>query len=256
MLVDSDKYHTTAAGAWPSVWTFWSNGAVTMHSVTSEKADANPTSDFEKLMLTKAKNFNRAQLVQMWQVEPFLKKNNRSMTDTMDPRIRYVDAVSTGMDHGMVIISGDMDWIGTREDEEDEWASKFVIALSDQTGELLWQSYDEVEDLAESVARPMDVSSPYVKTRGRTSFNRRRSQNPNLHHKTDSVRDGQITSFVPNCLHTYRHSLLKSEAFPSFYGDEVDADLRVIHLDHPTHKGASLKDNKKDRNRKIASGSN
>jgi hypothetical protein len=261
LLASVDSLHTTPAGGWPSIFTAWSQGRVTMHSLTAEATKANKTG---------AKNSKpkhpRLQVVLLWDVAPFLSANNNSSISRSNPSVGinnatkanvvvewedvnlvFVDALSApqnqGSNAGMLIVTGTAMVYRLDQDHNDHDAflvsGTFVLALDAFTGQTLWRSSSSKElDRALFHHHDQDpVPLPVVATpRGSTSVARRRSFRPGLErasqpaHRDSGSNAGMSTV---NCLREYRRSLLTSGALPyQYWGTEEDTSVAVLHFDH------------------------
>lgn len=205
-------FELTPGGGLPSLATLWSNGLVTLHSLTNEKS--------------KQRKGKQLELREMWRHRLF-------SSDSMDlssllweeMNVLFLDSYSSveaHADHGMVIISGSYFLAEEEEDvDAEERRVAFTVALDAFTGKPLWQSHSDLPEKEEETP-PLPIA------RGQTSFARRRSNIARLMQakSTSSTSAGAL----PNCL-----SLLKrhiKEVLPYSYWGPNDSGLAAIHLNH------------------------
>lgn len=232
----TSSYHTTPAGGIPSVFTAWSGGNVTMHSITGEgESSTSPL-----------------QLKHMWTVSPFAPIAARTVEIEWDSvAMTFVDAVEAPNGAGMVVITGSATAVWKRGDNKDEINSgddeldqsfthgTFAVALDTRTGAIIWKSIDdkELEKVIFHSESDEAVPLPFVE-QGLTSTARRRS------HVARSLSHTMDVS-SPNCMQEYRHSILTSRALPyQFWGDDTDTTIRIVHFDHHGNDGKPAHANK------------
>lgn len=225
------SHYVTPAGGLPSVFVAWSNGQVSMHSLTAAK-DTDGDS--------KMKKFPRLELKAMWTTKalptiPMAIKNPQKV------QLTFLDSYDSMEDapHGMVIISGELpprpeDMINMRKQKQPKIA-RFIVALDAMNGEILWDSLHNFEVKQEQVPLPVHIE------RGTSSIARRRSMVAQLDAsmtttttgKADDPNEPTSEAALPNCLTAYRSSLLgTTEALPYAYWGLADAGVRAVHLDH------------------------
>lgn len=256
--VHEDSYHLTPAGGLPSCFTVWSNGQVTMHSLTSPKdghivgedevveEDSLLPKDLSVAAIQaklKRKLGNKKktplELKAMWTANS-LPRMPSHVKNPSKIQLTFLDTFDAIPDarHGMVIVSGDLtpDVPAMRElgsppiDPLSE--PRFVVALDAMTGEVLWDSLQNFEDAKEEA-----VPLPVQLERGSSSLARRRSKIVKLDTAMSSTggADGDTKNHgvLPNCLTGYRYSLLgATDALPYAYWGPADGGIRAVHLDH------------------------
>ena len=231
----NEQYNLTPAGGLPSVLTVWSNGILSMHSLTSDKNpssrdDESSTDKRRKSSTGIAKNL---ELREMWRV-PILPINTTAESIIWEEiSARFLDSFESeeaSATHGMVIVGGsysvkDANDVSNESSEEDGRKNAplpFIVAIDAWTGEQRWDSFSEVQKGSESLLLPLQ--------RGSSSAARRRSRVPGLQKDTSAMSVEQAS--FPNCLALYRHSL--RDALPYAYWDPSDASLVAIHLEQKT----------------------
>lgn len=262
--------HTTPAGGWPSVFTAWSQGRVTMHSLTAEQPDSGAGADTADKQKNKKKSGTAPlQVKRMWDVTPLLplllpevdsntNNNNKTTAAVASSKIvewemvsmTFVDALSAPTNHGsnagMLVVTGKATVFASNRDDDDNDAeflsayATFVVALDALTGKTLWQSsssnaFDKA--LSKNHKKDAQVLLPVVPARGSTSVARRRSFVPGLSQQRQKQQQWSSNSRTAsvNCMHEYRRSLLTSGALPyQYWGSEEDGDATVaaLHFDH------------------------
>jgi hypothetical protein len=200
-------FELTPGGGLPSVITLWSNGLVTLHSLTNEKS---------------RRKIKQLELREMWRRHLFPEDMDTSEMMWEEVNVLFLDAYSSveaNAEHGMVVVSGSyfMEPVDDVE-EEDMERSTFTVALDAYKGKPLWQSHSE---------NPVQTQEPLPlpAVRGETSFARRRSNIARLMQAKESTA---AASALPNCM-----SLLKRhihEVLPYSYWGPSDAGLAAIHL--------------------------
>lgn len=250
--VHEDSYHLTPAGGLPSCFTVWSDGRVTMHSLTSPKDGytADESKDQEgqdafsvasiqaKLKRTLKQKKTPLELKEMWTTNSLPRMPAHIQTPAKI-QLTYLDAFDAIPDakHGMLIVSGDLtpDAPPVRplgSPPIDPMAEpRFIVALDAMTGEVLWDSLQNFEDKKEEA-----VPLPVQLERGSSSLARRRSKVVKLDaamSTTGSEGGDNNHGVLPNCLTGYRYSLLgATDALPYSYWGPEDAGIRAVHLDH------------------------
>lgn len=248
--VHEDSHHLTPAGGLPSAFTVWSNGQVTMHSLTSTKDEPENADDplnpknltvsavqaALKRKLTKKKT--PLELQEMWTAKAFptMAKQIRNPARVQLTFLDTFDAIPDAR-HGMLIVSGDLSTeegqvrqLG-EEPEDPMKVPRFVVALDAMTGEILWDSLQNFEQKPEE-----EVLLPVRLERGSSSLARRRSKIAQLDDSMSSATAGdgnEKQGVLPNCMTGYRYSLLgATDAMPYAYWGPADAGVRAVHLDH------------------------
>ena len=252
--VHEDSYHLTPAGGLPSCFTVWSDGRVTMHSLTSQKDghsndQDNQEQDNKDLSVSsiqaklKRKLINKKktplELKAMWTATA-LPRMPSHIQNPSKIQLTFLDTFDAIPDarHGMVIVSGDLtpDMPAIRplgSPPVDPLAEpRFLVALDAMTGEVLWDSLQNFQDEKEEA-----VPLPVQLDRGRSSLARRRSKvvqlDAAMSSTSDAEGDHQKHGVLPNCLTGYRYSLLgATDTLPYAYWGPADAGVRAVHLDH------------------------
>jgi hypothetical protein len=212
----AETLHLTPGGGLPSTFVLWSNGAVSMHSLTG---DINPGEDTKK---NKGKD-PRLELRPMWQA-PALSGRNATALESLN--LQFFDSLSSGdqSKSGMIVVSAvaTFDVSNKEDDDDDSLTSYYVLALDAKNGEILWESLtqDELDDVTQK-------NLPLPMARGTSSNARRRSMIPNLH----PLSQKSSGSLIANCMQSYRRSLLTSDAFPFSYFSDEDARVQALHFD-------------------------
>ena len=214
-------FQLTPGGGLPSVIGLWSNGEVTLHSLTSDELSKDGTPSTTRDLKVR----------QMWHTKLLPNGTNPDYLFWEESNVLFLDADSsheaTNADHGVIVVSG------TYIDEEFHPPSRssFAVAVEALSGEKLWESFTGDKQQKEAAAdTPL---FPIV--RGTTSYARRRSRIPNIQ---NSQLQGNSLESLPNCLVTLRHHL--KEVMPYAYWGPLDSKIQAIHLD--------LKSKRKDSN--------
>ena len=248
--VHEDSHHLTPAGGLPSCFTVWSNGQVTMHSLTSSKVEdpEDPSADSQDLTVAalqaKLKRKIRKQktpleLLNLWSVKilPDLESQIQSPASVQLTFLDATDSIPEAK-NGMLIVSGDLTPDKPKERPlgtpplDVLKSPRFVVALDAMTGEVLWDSFQNFDEKKEEVPLPLRLE------RGATSVARRRSRVAQLDATLSSTTEaeghaGNHNGNLPNCLTGYRFSLLgATDALPYAYWGPADAGVRAVHLDH------------------------
>jgi hypothetical protein len=212
----AETLHLTPGGGLPSVFVMWSNGAVSMHSLTG---DIDAGEDTKK---SKGKD-PRLALLPMWQA-PALSSRNATVLESLN--LQFFDSLSSGdqSKSGMIVVSAVATFDVSNEEDDDDGnlTSYYVVALDAKNGEILWESLtqDELDDVTQK-------NLPLPMARGSSSNARRRSMIPNLHPSSQKSSG----SLIANCMQSYRRSLLTSDAFPFSYFSDEDARVQALHFD-------------------------
>jgi hypothetical protein len=232
-------FFLSPAGGLPSVMTLWSNGVVTLHSLTAAKS----------VRKEKSKTSQELEIKLMWQVNILPDPDDFIIVDWTEWTISFVDAVDADNGSGLVVVSATLETLPKDfEDGQEDFVYTTLVATIDaRSGIVVWRSLlkDEGADPKEQIMLPL--------RRGTSSTARRRSLVPNLHHHQN---DMQADVGRQNCLQSsFRRPLLLSStvagggALPFSYFTEDDASVRVLHFDleqpHPHEQHPSSDKNKK-----------
>lgn len=246
---------TTPAGSVPSVVTFYESGILTLHSITADKEDEadgdsgnSTTTTAKKSSRRGKKGHEELELRLMWARKPL---NNHTLNGWDTHKLEFVDAVSAGNQHGMIVITAiamvkfDEDYEG-EPDEEDLIRVPCVIALDAKTGETMWETISEHPEL-----QPDEFEEEMLKPlyQGTSSLARRRSYKPSstqsriaLNSGKTSVQEKRAGMLEANCMHSFRRSMLVSGALPFLHWSDYDISSRALHFEHqplahdPHHK--------------------
>jgi hypothetical protein len=246
----STSWHKTQAGGWPSVFTVWSQGRITMHSLTAELDRT--TMDKNAKRTTKTP----LQMLPQWDVSILPNSTNATtlLLELEEVAVKYVDAMSTetatqgrSTNAGLLLVSG-MVTVYVPPDQvedddrtpEDGFSSSFVLALDVATGAQLWRTIlsTHVEAL---LFPPSSLNAtaeaqllPVLPSRGATSVSRRRSgvlTDERPHHLLQLSHYPGMSQV--NCLQEYRRSLFTTGALPfQYWGRPEDAQVFALHFDH------------------------
>lgn len=239
-------FYLSPRGGLPSVMTLWSNGVVTMHSLTAAKTKTSSTS--------KAGGFT---VTLMWRTNIIANPEKRHVVDWTDWKISFIDPVLSGRETGLVMVSAILETIPRdfEDGAELDTYTKVVVALNAATGEIVWRTFLN-DELPENIPKapllqPME--------RGTTSSARRRSLIPNVHKQDDTIESSVNAIFgeSQHCLlSSFRRSLLLpatpggSSVLPHRYWAEDDASIQVIHFELERKQDRSLGDGKKKQSAK------
>jgi hypothetical protein len=201
-------FELTPGGGLPSLVTLWSNGLVTLHSLTNEKSK---------------RKTKQLELREMWRYHLFSENFDAEGLIWEEMNILFLDAYSSveaHAEHGMVIVSGS--YFPHDEANFDDLSERsiFTVALDAYTGKPIWQSRSNIPDTEEE-------SQPLPIARGQTSFARRRSSIARLMQAKGTSSSKSATA-LPNCI-----SLLKrhiKEVLPYSYWGPGDSGLAAIHI--------------------------
>ncbi|KAG7361226.1 hypothetical protein IV203_036326 [Nitzschia inconspicua] len=202
-------FELTPGGGLPSLVTLWSNGLVTLHSLTNEKSK---------------RKIKQLELRELWRQSLFSSDNmDTSSLIWEEINILFLDSYSSieaHAEHGMVIISGSY-FMDKDDGDVEEGRVTLTVALDAYTGKPLWQSHSDLPDKEEE---PQLLPI----TRGQTSFARRRSNIARVMQAKSTSNTSAAA--LPNCI-----SLLKrhiKEVLPYSYWGPRDSGLAAIHLNH------------------------
>jgi hypothetical protein len=232
------RYELTPGGGLPSIVTLWSNGLVTLHSLTNEKSNTHDNSNNNQEGAATASRRARQKqqqksldLREMWRSYLFPHVMDVDELLWEESNVLFLDATAsaeTKAEHGVIIIAGSYYLDG----DVDSTRSTFTVAIDALSGQSVWESRSDLDAALDQE----DVPLPVV--RGNTSFARRRSAIAHLMQEgaSSSALSKASAAALPNCL-----SLLKQhvkEVLPYSYWGPNDAGLAAIHLNHKkrTHK--------------------
>ena len=216
-LISIDDLYVTPGGGLPSIFTLWSNGIVTTHSLTANATESRGSK--------RRPPASKLQVKPMWTTN--VMKGGKRPYAWSDLHVTYLDAIDAGNLDGMLLVQAAVDFfpphldnstITTEDDPNDLETMLFLTALDGRTGKIIWEadvlkSYsDQVNDM------PLPVEP------GTSSSARRRSGIP---FNMDENGSGLAT----NCLHNYRRSLLTSGALPYLYWGDEDAVVHALHFE-------------------------
>lgn len=211
-----DSYHTTPAGGWPSIFTVWSTGNVTLHSVTGEHQESSKPKKLDLKLL--------------WNVAPLVPTSYTMEWE--DVAVTFVDTNSDTSVAGLIVITGSASAVPNPQAElegEDEpayvWGS-FTLAIDALSGKTLWTSFaaKELED-ALVPKNKEELPLPAVAPRGSTSLSRRRSLTAGILANGNSAR-------TKNCWSEFRRSVLKTALPYQYWGSTLDTKISALHFDH------------------------
>lgn len=212
----------TPAGGLPSIFTLWSSGTVTMHSLTGDA----PTSNDSTSTTGGKRRWNRESLASKLEVRSMWETNvmrgGRKAYAWSDLHVTYLDAIDAGNMDGMLLIQAAVDFFPANITDPDEMDTMlFLTALDGRTGKIVWEAdvLSSYGDHEEDIPLPMEP--------GTSSSARRRSGIP--FHVDDSG-----SALVTNCLHNYRRSLFTSGALPYLYWGDEDAVVQALHFETQT----------------------
>jgi len=214
-------FKLTPGGGLPSVITLWSDGALSMTSITDVSDGATTKKDSSSSSL---------ELKSMWKVQLLPQVIESHKIYWEGNNILFLDSYDSsgvvGADHGMIVVTGSVGIYGGNEEEE-PIAIRFVVAVEPMTGKILWNNVDDTEKEKEELPLPV--------TRGTSSYARRRSRIPGiaLSSKDKAIQDRHPHN-TPDCQATFRRHL--DEVLPYSYWTQKDSHLAVIHLSQSNHK--------------------
>jgi hypothetical protein len=207
-------FHLTPGGGLPSVVTLWSNGAMTLHSLTNDKSLEKTLSQSKKQRAADKK----LELRRIWHIQLLPNITTPDQIIWEESNVLFLDAYSSqeaAAEHGSVVVSGSY-YIEGQEDEE---RASFIVAVDALKGNVLWDSLSEEQKNVKE-----DIPLPVI--RGTSSNARRRSRVASLQDRLSTTTDHLR---VPSCLVTLKQHL--KEVMPYSYWGPRDASLTPIHLD-------------------------
>jgi hypothetical protein len=226
------NFHLTPAGGLPSIVTLWSNGVLSLHSITTDKPAADDAKSDKPRSIGGTKALD---LRQMWRVELLRNMSKSEDIQWKETSIRFMDSFESeevGANHGMVIVAGS--YVKNKEEniEDDGGGVSFMVAVDAWTGSSLWDTFSE--DKKPELLLPMQ--------RGTTSAARRRSRVPALHQDLSPP-------VTVNCLVSYKKSM--KDALPYAYWSAKDAGLMPIHLEQKTRNAEQTRQEKTHEGKKV-----
>lgn len=202
---------TTLAGGLPSVVTYWSDGTLTLHTLTTSEHN-------DKELVLKFK----------WRhtlAHGPLEQAHVTFVEAED--VPIAEDSNMGR-HGMVLVGGTRTLPET--DEEEGPRVSVLYALDAFSGSHMWKVDKDEEEETKKQDNMTDVPL-FPLPRGSSSTARRRS-----HVVPSRAGESQDTAAaLPNCFKAFRHSLFKNSALPHFYGSSQDATSQLLHLDRHVH---------------------
>eukprot|EP00977_Amphora_coffeiformis_P013615 scaffold3608_cov183-Amphora_coffeaeformis.AAC.2 len=214
-IISIDDLYVTPAGGLPSIFTLWSSGTVTMHSLTANATESRGSKRRPPASKLKVKP--------MWSTH--VMKGGKRPYAWSDLHVTYLDAIDAGNLDGMLLVQAAVDFFppqrdnATVEDHPDDLETMlFLTALDGRTGKIIWEA-----DVLKSYS-DQERDAPLPVEPGTSSSARRRSGIP---FNMDENGSGLAT----NCLHNYRRSLLTSGALPYLYWGDEDAVVHALHFE-------------------------
>jgi hypothetical protein len=214
----ASKYELTPGGGLPSLVTLWSNGLVTLHSLTNDKSKNGNS----KGSRSQKQNL---ELREMWRFYLF-PSNDEMNIDHMiweESNVLFLDAVlstETVAEHGIVVIAASYFLDG----DVDSTRSTFTVAIDALSGKTVWESRSGLNTV---LNKEEELPLPVI--RGHTSFARRRSTIAHLMQQGSSS-SGLSASALPNCQSLFKQHV--KDVLPYSYWGPNDAGLAAIHLNH------------------------
>jgi hypothetical protein len=217
-------FELTPGGGLPSLATLWSDGMVTLHSLTNEKGGgaADATSS------DKERKSKKLEIREMWRRRLFPKGLEFEDALWEESNILFLDAYSSveaNAEHGMIVVSGSYFLDGDPTSDR----STFTVAIDAFKGKALWEIHSNIAPVSD------DKPLPLPAVRGSTSFARRRSAIARVVNSSGLGSSSASASALPNCM-----SLLKrhiKEVLPYSYWGPNDAGLAAIHLNQKKKSG-------------------
>jgi hypothetical protein len=215
-------FQLTPGGGLPSLVTLWSNGAMTLHSLTKDKSLGPVLEDTTSKQQGRRQASNNEELLalhQMWHIQ-LLPNTTLTHPDNLlwvESNVLFLDAYESqevAVDHGMVVVSGSYIDEGKQDGSGEPYS--FTVAVDAMKGTVVWDSFFAEETRGEAMPLPM--------ARGGTSYARRRSRIAGL------LSVGHTTAALPNCQVTLKQDHLK-QLMPYSYWGPKDASLMAMHLD-------------------------
>lgn len=236
---DAEGLVLTPGGGLPSMVTLWSDGRVSLHSLSSQKNPSDSSSSKRRW------NKGPALAIQaMWSTQVLPMVSNPDHIVWTESTLLFLDAyesMAARADHGMIVVSGSFrpkrtDEANEEEKEEDDNNDySFMVAIHAKDGRVLWDSFTN-EDMGED---PL----PLPMVRGATSYARRRSRIVDLEAVSAAGGPSLSIQSLPGCHITFRQQL--PEILPYSYFSAKDARLVALHLD-PSNKKRHHKKNGQD----------
>ena len=209
-----DDLYVTPAGGLPSIFTLWSSGSVTMHSLTANATETSGDTNKQRRSATTPP----LQVMPMWQTNIMGDKRPYAWSDL---HVLYLDAIDAGNLDGILLVQAAVDFYPSEAalHHDDLDTMLFLTALDGRTGKIIWQA-----DVLKSYTASQEEQMPLPMEPGTASTARRRSQIP-------FDLDDSGAAMVTNCLHNYRRSLLHSGALPYLYWGDEDAVVQALHFE-------------------------
>ena len=186
----------------PSVATVWSNGDISLHSITAntKKSDEKSNAGKEKRKL---------EFLEMWNVNAF-DQGEKGLMDFVELAIMLEPDIPAGKHGALVIASRYRTFLddGKNEDTNDNRMNSLYFALDAFTGEVLWKSdeknqyYDDHDgQKSGEIDKEMDLksTSSEVRRRARTS------------QYTKAVDESEEVMNSDDCIHHFRHLMFKQD---------------------------------------------
>ena len=162
-----------------------------------------------------------------------LAPSSSSLQYWLPSSIQFIDPLTSGTSSGLILITAN---VLVHEDDDD--ITRGVLALRADTGAVLWESVSEQVSAAAAARGDGSESLPFpIRHPDQSSAARRRSLPPPPASSSSVTADGvpyhhHKAVTAPNCLHSFRRSLLTSGALPHYHGsDDEDVRSQVVHFD-------------------------
>lgn len=219
-------FELTPGGGLPSVVSLWSDGQLSMTSLTNRHHEASSEQASKGASNSLGLNF-------MWKVDLLADISHPQNIFWVEHNVLFLDAydssVTAGAEHGMILVSGIYIDEGnsqgdSSEDDRDianQTMVSFLIAIDAMNGKKLWDS-----TLFNGEKKKDEEPLPLPITRGQSSYARRRSKIPSL--SAEQSNRGDLRN-LPDCQVTFRQHL--KHALPYAYWTSKDSHLAALHLD-------------------------
>lgn len=217
-------FELTPGGGLPSLITLWSNGVLSLHSLTRDK----PTQEGPP----KKQRAKPLELKELWQKQILPKSTSHQAFQWEESNLLFLDAYdsmeASGADHGMILVSGSyLEQIRYEDEDDPLWSepSSFLLAVDAIHGTILWDSFSAEEKEASPLPLPI--------VKGTSSQARRRS-------KIAALEDSGPTALkenLPNCDFTFKRHL--REVLPYAYWTKEDSHLAAVHLEQTKKRHSS-----------------
>jgi hypothetical protein len=209
-------FQLTPGGGLPSLVTLWSNGAMTLHSLTSDKSLIVELSEETKGNENKG-NKKDLGLHLMWHAKLLPNTTHPDAIFWEETNVLFLDADSSheaAADHGMVVVSG----VYVDEGFDPPTRSSFAVALDAMSGDVIWESFPDKEKDSEPL--------PFPVARGSSSSARRRSRIPSL---DNGKVQGNSIEGLPSCMVSLKQHF--KAVMPYAYWGAKDSKIQALHLD-------------------------